>query len=329
MAEERENENKNGDTTRISVGYALPPKKVDSILNPSLLTYAKSHAVDFIPIDVNQPLIHQGPFDCVLHKIYDDDWSNQLLDFASKNPSIPIIDSPTAIQRLHDRISMLEAVENLVIPSSTEETAAMVPSVGIPKQVLLRDEDEIENLGLKFPVIAKPLVANGSIKSHQMSLVFNSNGLKKLKNQTPIVLQEFVNHGGVLFKVYVAGKNVRCVQRKSLPDFDVTVDHFEDVMPFSQISNLPTSEKQQLVDNVAMPPMEFVNGLASALREGAQLNLFNFDLIRDGSESSGVKYLIIDINYFPGYAKLPEFEAMLTDFFLDVVSSSRSGVEKA
>ncbi|XP_021752427.1 inositol-tetrakisphosphate 1-kinase 1-like [Chenopodium quinoa] len=327
MAEDRENQNKNGDTTttRILVGYALPPKKVDSILNPSLLTYAKNHGVDFIPIDVNQPLIHQGPFDCVLHKIYDDDWSRQLLDFASKNPSIPVIDSPTAIQRLHDRISMLEAVKNLVIPSSTAE---MAPSVGIPKQVLLMDEDEIENLGLKFPVIAKPVVANGSIKSHQMSLVFNSNGLKKLKNQTPIVLQEFVNHGGILFKVYVAGKNVRCVQRKSLPDFDVTADHFEDegVMPFSQISNLPTTEKQLQVDNVAMPPMEFVNGLASAMREGAQLNLFNFDLIRDGSESSGVKYLIIDINYFPGYAKLPEFEAMLTHFFLDVVNSSRSGV---
>ena len=52
---------------------------------------------------------------------------------------------------------------------------------------------------LNFPVIVKLLVADGSANSHTMSLVFNGEGLKKLT--TPIVLQEFVNHGGVIFKV--------------------------------------------------------------------------------------------------------------------------------
>ncbi|KAE9452415.1 hypothetical protein C3L33_15684, partial [Rhododendron williamsianum] len=48
-----------------------------------------------------------------------------------------------------------------------------------------------------------------------MSLVFNREGLSKLK--PPIVLQEFVNHGGVIFKVYVVGNYVKCVKRNSLP----------------------------------------------------------------------------------------------------------------
>ncbi|KAG5562281.1 hypothetical protein RHGRI_005119 [Rhododendron griersonianum] len=39
-------------------------------------------------------------------------------------------------------------------------------------------------------------------------------GLSKLK--PPIVLQEFVNHGGVIFKVYVVGNYVKCVKRNSL-----------------------------------------------------------------------------------------------------------------
>ncbi|KAG5531970.1 hypothetical protein RHGRI_026548 [Rhododendron griersonianum] len=48
-----------------------------------------------------------------------------------------------------------------------------------------------------------------------MSRVFNREGLSKLK--PPIVLQEFVNHSGVIFKVYVVGDYVKCLKRNSLP----------------------------------------------------------------------------------------------------------------
>ncbi|KAJ0642253.1 putative inositol-pentakisphosphate 2-kinase [Helianthus annuus] len=52
-----------------------------------------------------------------------------------------------------------------------------------------------------------------------MSLVLNHAGLTKgLKLDPPMVLQQFVNHGGVIFKVYVAGEYVKCVKRSSLPD---------------------------------------------------------------------------------------------------------------
>lgn len=41
--------------------------------------------------------------------------------------------------------------------------------------------------------VAKPLVADGSAKSHAMSLAYDGYGLSAL--DTPLVLQEFVNHG--------------------------------------------------------------------------------------------------------------------------------------
>ncbi|PON73162.1 Inositol-tetrakisphosphate 1-kinase [Parasponia andersonii] len=63
--------------------------------------------------------------------------------------------------------------------------------------------------GLEFLVIAKPLVAD------KMVLVFNHDGLNKPK--PPIMLQEFVNHDGVIFKVYVVEKYVKCVKSKSMP----------------------------------------------------------------------------------------------------------------
>ena len=36
----------------------------------------------------------------------------------------------------------------------------------------------------------------------------------------------------------------------------------------------------------------------------------------------GNRYLVIDINYFPGYAKMPSYERVMTDFFWNVVSKN-------
>lgn len=44
-----------------------------------------------------------------------------------------------------------------------------------------------------FVSVAKPLVADGSAKSHELSLAYDQHSLQKL--EPPLVLQEFVNHG--------------------------------------------------------------------------------------------------------------------------------------
>ncbi|RVW71225.1 Inositol-tetrakisphosphate 1-kinase 1 [Vitis vinifera] len=228
----------------------------------------------------------------------DEDWKNQLEEFSTKNPNVVIIDPPDAIEQLHSRISMLEVLD-----------------------------------GLSFPVIAKPLVADGSAKSHKMSLAFNGEGLKKLT--TPIVLQEFVNHGGVIFKVYVVGDHVTCVKRRSLPDVSVEkLGTSEGLLTFSQISNLTATQEpgendcediMNHVEEAEMPPLNFVNEIAIGLRKAMGLNLFNFDVIRDAK--LGNRYLVIDINYFPGYAKMPSYETVLTDFFWDIVHRKSLGMK--
>ncbi|KAK6162171.1 hypothetical protein DH2020_002012 [Rehmannia glutinosa] len=274
---------------RFAVGYALASKKQASFIQISLINVAKEKSIDLIKIDLEKPLIEQGPFDLVLHKIYGAEWRQQLAEYSAKNPKVLIIDSPDAIERLHNRISMLQVVTELnVIECDTV-------SFGIPKQIAVYDakavgEMDLESEGLKFPVIAKPLVADGSAKSHKMSLVYNSDGLSKLK--PPVVLQEFVNHGGVIFKVYVVGEYVKCVKRKSLPDVNE--------------ENLGTLKGS----------LSFSQGLRRAMG----LHLFNFDVIRD--TRVGNRYLVIDINYFPGYAKMPSYEHVLTEFFWDVLNNN-------
>ncbi|KAL5865654.1 hypothetical protein ACOSQ3_003168 [Xanthoceras sorbifolium] len=312
---------------RFGIGYALLPKKQKSFIQESLVSLAKSRGIDLIKIDTDRPLADQGPFDCVLHKLYGEDWKKQLQDFQVENPNAVVIDSPDSIERLHNRISMLQVVSELKTENQNE-------TFGIPKQIVIYDQETLFDRSaselLKFPVIAKPLVADGSAKSHKMALVFNHDGLNKLK--PPIVLQEFINHGGVIFKVYVVGEYVKCVKRKSLPDYsEEKLKGLEGSLSFSQVSNLATNEKiddnyyeMMELEDTQLPPQNFITELARGLRKAIKLNLFNFDVIRD--TRIGNRYLVIDINYFPGYAKMPCYETVLTDFFCDVVSTLRGEV---
>ncbi|KAL9691057.1 hypothetical protein QQ045_011474 [Rhodiola kirilowii] len=297
---------------RLKIGYALAPKKVTSFIKPSLIDHAALRGIDLIPVDPAESLFSQGPFDCLIHKLHDQDWKNKLLQFASANPDVPIVDHPHAIDRLHSRITMLQLVPQLDLAN-----------VDVPKQIVFDDSHSFCS-DLRFPVIAKPLVADGSADSHDMLLIFNQRGLAALK--PPVVLQEFVNHGGVIFKIYVVGQHVECVTRRSLSDISAEkMKTLGDSISFSQISNLTAANYNTSKDDflganatdlgsVSMPPLSFVTDLALRLRQALGLNLFNFDLIRDGE-----RYLVIDINYFPGYAKMPNYETVLTEFFWDVV----------
>ena len=262
------------------------------------------------------------------------------------HPNIIVIDPPQAIERILNRVSMLDVVTGLKLPQGNQ-------TFGVPNQRVVYESENLMDLigevGLKFPLIAKPVLADGSAESHEMFLVLNKNGLKKLKK--PIVMQEFVNHGGVIFKVYVVGEHVKCVKRRSLLDIseeklnNMAEDEGEGLLLLSQVSNLVVknevegccsevkkvvarnevdkcrSEVEKLVEKAEMLPSEFVMVLAKGLREAMGLRLFNFDLIRDSRD--GNRYFVIDINYFPGYVKMPEYESVFVDFFWDVVEKKR------
>ncbi|KAJ7956235.1 Inositol-tetrakisphosphate 1-kinase 1, partial [Quillaja saponaria] len=311
------------------VGYALSPKKVQSFIKESFIDYAKQRGIDLIRIEPSKPLIEQGPFDCVMHKLYNEEWKKQLNEFSAKHPEVVIVDPLEMIERIHNRISMLDMVSQVKISLDSV-------SFGIPKQVVFHEskaltgENADQELDLKFPLIAKPLLANGSLKSHEMCLVFDEAGLKTLS--APIVLQEFVNHGGVIFKVYVAGQHSDCVKRESLPDIsEEKLKTLGGTLPFSQISNLAVQEHgNEEEDNsgisnireAEMPPLSFITDLSRALRQATGLNLFNFDLIRDANDRN--KYYVIDINYFPGYEKIPSYMILFTGFLWDIVHEKKS-----
>lgn len=92
---------------------------------------------------------------------------------------------------------------------------------------------------------------------------------------------------------------------------------------FCQISNLKGISRceaetldAQLAASAPLPPRELVSAIAARLRRKLGLQLFNFDLIRESGPDE--QYCIVDINYFPGFAKMPGYEHVMSDFFVSL-----------
>ncbi|KMZ56035.1 Inositol-tetrakisphosphate 1-kinase [Zostera marina] len=245
--------------------------------------------------------------------------------YRKQHPEVTVLDPPDAVRHVHNRQSMLEDVAELNLSNCYGK-------VGVPKQlVILRDPssipDAVISAELNLPLVAKPLVSDGSVKSHQLSLAYNLYALSKL--EPPLVLQEFVNHGGVLFKVFIVGDAIKVVRRFSLPDVNkCEPSNDAGVYKFPRVSSATSSADEADLDpSIAEhPPKPLLEMLAKELHERLGLQLFNIDIIREHGTKD--KYYVIDINYFPGYGKMPGYEHIFTDFLLSLVQSKYSKQKK-
>ncbi|KAL7085379.1 hypothetical protein ACP275_14G278800 [Erythranthe tilingii] len=298
----------------VVVGYALTSKKIKSFLQPKFERLARNKGILFVAIDQSRPLSDQGPFDIVLHKLSGKEWRRVLEDYRNAHPEVTVLDPPDAIQQVYNRQSMLQDVAdlNLSDPYGT---------VGVPKQLVIEKDPSsihgaVTKAGLRLPLVAKPLVA----KSHELSLAYDEFSLQKL--EPPLVLQEFINHGGVLFKVYIVGEAIKVVRRFSLPDVSKReLSKSAGVYRFPRVSCAAASADEAHLDPCVgeLPPRPLLERLAKELRRRLGLRLFNLDIIRE--HGSRDRYYVIDINYFPGYGKMPEYEHIFTDFLLSLVKS--------
>ncbi|XP_026393290.1 inositol-tetrakisphosphate 1-kinase 3-like [Papaver somniferum] len=301
---------------KLIVGYALTSKKKKSFLQPKLEILARNKGILFVAIDHKRPLSDQGPFDVVLHKLTGKEWRQILEDYKLEHPEVTVLDPPDCIQQVHNRQSMLQDVADLNLSD-------FYGTVGVPKQLVITKDpssipDAVRKAGLMLPLVAKPLVVDGSAKSHELSLAYDQFSLSKL--DPPLVLQEFINHGGVLFKVYVVGEAIKVVRRFSLPDVnerELLNNH--GVFRFPRVSCAAASADDADLDPciAELPPRPLLERLARELRHRLGLRLFNIDMIRE--HGSRDRFYVIDINYFPGYGKMPEYEHIFTDFLLSLV----------
>ncbi|GMN52416.1 hypothetical protein TIFTF001_021559 [Ficus carica] len=221
----------------------------------------------------------------------------ELKDFRQKHPEVTVLDPPKAIQHLHNRQSMLQDVADL-------DLSDYHGKVGIPRQLVITKDPssipiEVTKAGLRLPLVAKPLIVDGTAKSHELFLAYDQFSLQELV--PPLVLQEFVNHGGVLFKVYIVGESIKVVRRFSLPDVTkCELAKVAGLFRFPRVScAAATADEADLDPSIAeLPPRPLLERLAEELRRRLGLRLFNIDMIRE--LGTGDVFYVIDINYFPG-----------------------------
>ncbi|XP_047977222.1 inositol-tetrakisphosphate 1-kinase 1-like isoform X1 [Salvia hispanica] len=302
----------------IVVGYAFTSKKKKSFLKPKFIRFARNKGIQFVPIDLKRALSEQGPFNIVLHKLEGRDWSQVIEDYQRLHPEVTVVDPPEAIQHLRNRQSMLEVVADLKLPESYGKVCT-------PRQLVISKNptsvpDEVVKAGLTVPLVVKPLVVDGSVKSHALFLAYDNISLSEL--EAPMVLQEFINHSGVLFKVFIVGESIKVVRRFSLPDLSETdISTNSGVFGFPRVSGADSSADDVDLDPAVaeLPPQPMLEMLAKELHHRLGLRLFNLDIIRQKGTKD--RYYIIDINYFPGYGKMPDYEQIFTDFLVSLVQS--------
>jgi len=218
-------------------------------------------------------------------------------------------------------------------------------------RVLLRLQEE----GFRFPAIAKPGNADGSPASHEMALVFNAGGLrpvqqkmKKANGDSSMVLQQFINHDGVLHKIYCLGDRVYMGVRPSLPNLNLKVKKLKKKIMKMQ-KNKPNPEEAKSLDEDSedednyqyfgriskdedptvipqrLPSKKLVAQLCSHLRCTLGMNLFGIDLITKSAEPGDegrLEHYVIDINYFPSYVGMPDVSEIFREYIDACVETS-------
>ncbi|XP_056157782.1 inositol-tetrakisphosphate 1-kinase-like, partial [Lampris incognitus] len=274
-------------------------------------------------IDLSQPLVSQGPFDVIVHKLSDvivdaehDSQSQQLLtnfqSYMSAHPSTVVLDPLPAMTRLLDRFASYRIMSKL--HNSLRDWKICSPpyleihSAGDVSSI----QQAVEAQGLGFPLICKTRVAHGSL-SHEMSLIFSGGSLADI--HPPCVLQSFVNHGAVLHKVFVVGDRHFCVERPSLKNFPSGPCDRKTIFFNSHEVSKPESSSHLTAVSITKEQnpkiSEAVAALVKELRAQLGMALFGVDAIINIHSHT---LTVIDINIFPGYEGVPHFLSSLLTY---------------
>lgn len=149
---------------------------------------------------------------------------------------------------------------------------------------------------LSFPVIRKPVSACSQKDSHSMWLYYD---VGQLDGGEGWILQQFVPHSGILYKVYVVGEAVRVQLRPSLRAEEGDSNPIQFNSQHMKLNRRLAEEEHEAAWRVLDKQREeMIRTFSMTLRKELELTLFGWDLIFE--EGTGRPF-IIDVNYFPGF----------------------------
>ena len=315
----------------IRVGLCLIQRRYNKL---KFQQYAKdfaSNGFEFILIDMDSDIEEQGPFDVIIHKIPDFNLEkrNKLQQFAEKHEhDMIMIDSVELAEKMTDRVEMTAILKSC-------ELEADGIKVFVPKSVLIKENtslEEVKNILRKedfsFPILTKPLIAACNVNCHDITIIFAEEFLTDMP--IPCIIQEFCNHGGILYKVYMMGESYRCCQRPSIKNLNCSPQPslFFDTRTISRTNKpfqpgLHGCDPKSVIwkssdDDPNMLNRTVIQEIIRKIRRTSNISLAGIDIIIE--EETG-NYGIIDLNYFPGYDGVGHhFVEDLSNFLKHVLS---------
>jgi len=280
--------------------------------------YAKTTGVECVRIDPTRDLEEQGPFDLFFSKMTQymvkpgDTEAQQRLNnvrsYLEKHSEIVQVDALDNQAKTIDRVSMNRAF--VYLEQNKELNIHCPQSFLVPEKC--EDYSSVIPKSFPFPAVCKSVVACSVNHSHDMGIIWNVKDLELFKK--PAIIQEYINHNATISKIYVLGTESTVVHRKSFPNFPRAVNR-EPVIFNSQEwkKEYPLELTANYAGKGEVPAIEMITKITHAISEFLGLTLFGYDIITDINTG---KYVIIDINYFPGYGGVKNFEHKLLKHLL-------------
>ncbi|CAK6957002.1 inositol-tetrakisphosphate 1-kinase [Scomber scombrus] len=321
------------------VGYWLSEKKMKKLNFQAFADLCRKRGIEVVQLDLSQPLEEQGPLDVIIHKLTDlileadqNDSQAVLLvqrvqEYIDAHPETIVLDPLPAIRTLLDRCKSYQLIHRIESCMKDERICSppfMVLNTECNPDVL----EQIKKHGLTFPFICKTRVAHGT-NSHEMAIIFSEEDLKDVK--PPCVIQSFINHNAVLYKVFVVGDSYTVVERPSLKNFPAGPADRKAIFFNSHNVSKPESSSdltsRENVEGLSQPPSDDVmRELSRSLRQALGVSLFGIDVIINNQTG---QHAVIDINAFPGYEGVPEFFNDLLNHISSVLQSQSPDIAPA
>ncbi|KAM3851682.1 inositol-tetrakisphosphate 1-kinase isoform 2-T2 [Vipera latastei] len=226
-------------------------------------------------------------------------------EYIDAHPETIILDPLPAIRTLLDRSKSYELIRKIELYMKDDRICSP-PFMELTNACGEDTLKQIEKNGIAFPFICKTRVAHGT-NSHEMAIIFNREGLKAI--QPPCVIQSFINHNAVLYKVFVVGESYTVVKRPSVKNFSAGISDRESIFFNSHnVSKPESSSILTALDKIEgvfeRPNDDVIQAISKTLRKTLGISLFGIDIIINNQTG---QHAVIDINAFPGYEGVSEF----------------------
>ena len=274
-----------------------------------------------------------------------------LIKVRKENPDIYFFNNPENTSKYLNRGEQLDMINRFLKECLTNNEKILFPK-SIEEKYLNIDTYEKFIKFMKEKEIIFPLMLKFNGESveyeHLMINIPCEEGLKNFinyfkeytkkdnKEKIKIVLQQFINHGGYIIKLYRINNKSYFFYRPSFPDSKIEfINKFEEYKRgFLELST------SYLVSNEYKTFWQKVNGVNPHYKDNVDENLLSkigekfeqfsgdslvgLDFLLDMDNLENKKYYLIDVNQFPGYKELnKDFGEIIQEHILYYVNLNK------